>query len=59
MGSMFGTSIGAKGEQHPEQPGNIEITIECSLQEFYQGSLRTIKFDRMELHHDPKHAKRF
>ena len=33
---------------------DIECTIECSLKEFYNGSIRTIEFERHEVDHNPK-----
>ena len=59
IGSMFASSIGAQQEQTPENPTDIQISIDCTLEEFYQGSIRTVNFDRMECHHDPKHSSRF
>jgi DnaJ-class molecular chaperone len=38
---------------------DIEVTIECSLIEFYLGSERTIKYERREAHHNPKAPQTF
>ncbi len=36
-GSMFGSSIGATLEPRSTKLDDIEITLDCSLEQFYQG----------------------
>lgn len=37
----------------------IQCIIECSIKEFYVGSIRTVTFNRTEVEHNPKVAKCF
>ena len=51
---MFGSSLGASCEPRPTELKDIEVTLECSLEEFYQGSLRSVEFEKCEIEHNPK-----
>jgi DnaJ-class molecular chaperone len=51
---MFGSSLGASGEPRVTELSDVEVTIDCSLEEFYQGSLRSVEFERCEIEHNPK-----
>jgi DnaJ-class molecular chaperone len=55
-GSMFGSSLGGSHEPRPTKLDDIEITLNCSLEEFYEGSLRSVEFQRNETDHNPKVA---
>ena len=41
-GSLLGDAIGAKNQAMPNAPANIDITLKCSLAEFYNGSLKKV-----------------
>ena len=45
-GSMFAGSIGGIEQKSVEEPKDIEITLCCTLEEFYNGSLKAINFER-------------
>jgi DnaJ family protein B protein 4 len=58
-GGMFADSIKGQNEVEREDPKDIEITLECTLKEFYCGSMREIAFERQEIHHVPKTSTPF
>ena len=45
-GSMFGDSFGGANMALPPKPEDIMITLDCTLQEFYNGCLKQIAFER-------------
>jgi DnaJ-class molecular chaperone len=45
-GSMFAASVGGMQQKSEVVPQDIEITLTCTLEEFYNGSLKEIKFSR-------------
>lgn len=51
---MFGDAFAGQGQHAIPAPQNIEITLECSLHEFYNGCLKHIEFEREVLTHDGK-----
>ena len=46
FGSLNGDAHGAKRKPKPNAPKNVEVNIKCSLIEFYNGSLKMIKYKR-------------
>lgn len=56
-GSLFGTGYG--GANQPEDPrlGDVFVQIPCSLLEFYNGSMKTVKYVRQELSLDGHSVK--
>lgn len=53
-GGMFADSLKGQQEAARAIPSDIEVTIECTMKEFYCGSVHQIEFDRQEIHHVPK-----
>jgi DnaJ-class molecular chaperone len=51
-GSMFGDAYGGQNEPKPQPPQDIEVKLDCSLYEFYNGCIKRIEFDRQLLSHD-------
>lgn len=45
-GSLLGDGYKAKNQLKPDSPKDIEMTLSCSLQEFYNGSMKTVKYSR-------------
>ena len=56
FGSMFATSFGASNDTLPA-PKDIKITLECTLQEFYNGCMKKVVYERKKLLHDGKTAR--
>lgn len=51
---MFGNAYGGQNEQLPEEPQDIEIVLDCSLKEFYNGSQKKISYSRAVIKNDAK-----
>jgi DnaJ-class molecular chaperone len=51
-GSMFGDAFGGQNEPKPQPPKDIEVQLECSLYEFYNGCLKRVEIERQLLSHD-------
>ena len=45
-GSCFGTAFGGMNQPKPEKLDDVEVTVECSLQEFYNGAKKEVKYQR-------------
>ncbi len=54
---MFGDAFGGQSYPQTPAPADIEINLECTLHEFYNGCLKRIEFDREVLQHDGKTTK--
>ena len=52
FGSLNGDAHGAKRKPKPTAPKNVEVNIKCSLIEFYNGSLKMIKYRRDKIYPD-------
>jgi hypothetical protein len=33
----------------PENPGKVKVKLNCSLAEFYNGSMKTVKYEAQEV----------
>ena len=56
---MFLDGLKGQDEAPKAPPKDIEVTIDCTLKEFYCGSMREITFVRDEIHHVPKVSTQF
>lgn len=52
--SIFGDALGGLTAPKATCPEDIVITVECSLQEFYSGSAKSVNFERKIVDHDAK-----
>ena len=57
-GSMFADSFGALNRPASELPKDAVVVVECSLEEFYNGSLKHIVYEIDEVQHDARTVKR-
>ena len=44
--SLLGDAYGAKNQAPSKKPADITVTLKCTLAEFYNGSLKTVKYSR-------------
>lgn len=51
-GSLLGDGYKAKNEQKPCPPEDIVCTLNCSLYEYYNGSIKTCKYLRNQIYPD-------
>lgn len=51
---MFGDAFGGQTQTLPAAPKDIVKTLDCTIHEFYNGSLKKVKFTRNLLCHDGK-----
>ena len=56
-GSMFGGAYGGANMKPPSIPEDVIIVINCSLEEFYNGCMKIIKYNRLILALDGKSTK--
>lgn len=56
-GSMFGDGHRGQGSSAGETPKNIEVTVACSLAEFYNGCMKTVEYEATEVQHDARTVK--
>jgi len=45
-GSLFNNAIQGQAKKETGPPSDIEITLECTLEEFYCGCMKEINFQR-------------
>lgn len=55
--SIFAYSFGGLLAPKAAAPSNIEITLDCTLDEFYNGSVKQFDYDRNVVQHDAKTVK--
>ena len=48
-GSLFGTGYGGANQPQDPRLGDVFVQIPCTLLEFYNGSIKTVKYMRQEL----------
>jgi DnaJ-class molecular chaperone len=48
-GSFFGTAFGGMKQPLPEKLEDIHVTVECTLQEYYSGSRKSVEYKRQVL----------
>lgn len=51
---MFGDAQNGKNQPAMPKPSNIEIVFVCTLNEFYNGANKVVKYKREKLRHDAK-----
>jgi len=44
FGSLNNDAMKGKNQRKPFPPKNVEVTVKCSLQEFYNGSMKTVRY---------------
>jgi DnaJ-class molecular chaperone len=49
LGSLFGTAYGGANEPSEDAVGDVVVDIPCTLQEFYNGCIKTISYQRQQL----------
>jgi len=49
QGSMFGDAFRGLKHSTDKQPEDIEVTVECTLAEFYNGSMKQISYEATEV----------
>ena len=52
--SFFSDSHGGQGEAVKPAPKNIEVLLECTLEELYNGSMKQVEYERSIVKHDAK-----
>ena len=52
--SFFADSHGGQGEALKPAPTDIEVFLECTLEELYNGSLKQVEYERSIVKHDAK-----
>ncbi len=55
---MFADSFGALNHPASETPSDKVINVECTLEEFYNGSIKHVEYEIEEVQHDAKTVKR-
>ena len=56
-GSFFGTAFRGMKQPNTPQPGNIDVTVNATLEEFFNGSKKSVVFDRQVLGLDGRTIK--
>ena len=52
--SLFSDGYGGMGQAKPVKPKDLEVEIEVTLEELYNGALKTISYTKDEVKHDAK-----
>ena len=52
FGSLLGDAHGAKRKPKPSKPKDVTVTLQCTLAEFYNGSLKCAKYQRDKIFPD-------
>ena len=52
--SIFADSFGGLNEPRAGAPSDVVITVDCTLEELYNGSIKEIEYRRDVLQHDAK-----
>ena len=52
--SIFADSHGGLGQKSASKPEDIVVVVNCSLEEFYNGSIKQVEYERKEVQHDAK-----
>jgi DnaJ-class molecular chaperone len=53
-GSMFGDGFNGQNAKKAPAPMDVVVTLDCSLQEFYVGSIKQFEYQVYEVQHDGK-----
>lgn len=51
-GSLLGDAFGAKNMAKPSKAKDITVTLKCSLAEFYNGSAKSVKYNKERVQPD-------
>lgn len=57
QGSMFGDAFRGLNSVPSNVPSDIEVTVECTLAEFYVGSMKKVEYTSSEVQHDARTIK--
>lgn len=55
--SIFSDSFGGLNQESASKPADITVTVDCTLAEFYNGSIKQVAYERNEVQHDAKTTK--
>lgn len=55
--SIFADSFGGHNQPKQGEPEDVEVTLDCSLEEFYNGAVKQFEFSRNIVQHDAKSIK--
>jgi DnaJ homolog subfamily B member 13 len=58
FGSLLGDAYKAKKMAKSNKPKDVTVTMSCSLIELYNGSLKTVKYSRDQIHPDGRSIKK-
>ena len=51
---MFGDGYGGIAKAKPMKPSDLEISVDVTLEELYNGAMKTVNFTIDEVRHDAK-----
>lgn len=57
-GSLFGDGYQGLSQKAPAAPQDVVVTLECTLEEFYVGSLKAFSYEVNEVQHDSRSVAR-
>ena len=55
--SIFADSFGGHNQPKAGKPENVEVTLDCSLEELYNGAVKQFEYSRNIVQHDAKSIK--
>ena len=55
--TIFGDSLGGLGQKKAATPSDVVVEVTCTLEEFYNGSIKQVDYSRNEVQHDAKSIK--
>jgi DnaJ-class molecular chaperone len=55
--SIFSDSFGGLNQKGASKPEDIVVIVDCTLDEFYNGSIKQVEYERGEVQHDAKTVK--
>lgn len=56
-GSMFGDAFRGLAHMPEKVPSDITVTVECTLAEFYNGSMKQVHYEATQVQHDARTCK--
>lgn len=54
---MFQDAFRGQNVAKKEHPGDVKVKLDCTLAEFYNGSIKTVNYDANEVQHDGRTTK--
>ena len=57
QGSMFGDAFGGQNRKMPELPDDVVLTLECTLEDFYNGCVLIAAYEATQVQHDARTTK--